>query len=76
MDFQWITNLFLPEALAVGAFVHGGMGFVGSHLDLVQRAEIGTLAVIGAGFDSAADTMIGMFHDRRPSFLVLSGTLR
>ena len=68
MKYQWIKNLFLPEALAIGAFIHGGMGFVGSHLDFIQRAVVGALAVIGAGFNGAADTMIGMFHDRM-SFL-------
>ena len=67
---QWIRCLFLLEALAVGTLVHGGMGFVGSHLNLIQRAEVGALAVVSAGFDSTTDAMIGMFHIGYPPFLV------
>ena len=38
---------FHPEGLAVRALVHGGVGLMGTHLDLVQRAVVLGVAVVG-----------------------------
>lgn len=46
---------FQLEGFAVSAFVHCGVGFVGSHLYAVQRAVILVLAMIGALLYAALD---------------------
>ena len=50
----------LTEGLAVGALIHGGVGLVSAYQDLVQRAVIGTVAVISAGLDGALDALVGI----------------
>ena len=64
--------LFLPEGLAVGALVHGRVCLMGTHQNLVQRAVIFTVAVVGAGLDGAFDALVCMtIHIH---FLLLFGT--
>ena len=50
--------LFL-KALAVGALVHGRIGFVGAHLNGRETAVLTGLAMMGAAGHSAADGFIG-----------------
>ena len=62
-------GLFQLEALAVGALDLGGIGLVGAHLNAVQAAVVGVLAVIGAVVDGALDALVGravVSHDRIP----------
>ena len=51
-------RLFLPEGLAVGALIHGRIGFVGTHQNLVQRAVVFGVTVIGAGLDGTFDALV------------------
>ena len=53
-------KLLLPEGLAVGALVLGGIGLVGAHQNPVQRAVVLGIAVIGTGFDGTFDALVGM----------------
>ena len=62
--------LLLAEGLAVGALVHGRIGFVSTYQDAVQRAEVLVLAVISALLDSAFDALIGMIVHTK--YLLLS----
>ena len=50
--------LFLPEGLAVSALIHSRIGLVGTHQNLVQRAVVFVVAVIGAGLDGAFDALV------------------
>ena len=52
--------LSLAEGLAVGALVHGRIGLVGTHQDLIQRAVVLILAMICAGLDGAFNTLVCM----------------
>ena len=53
------VRLFQLEALAVGAFHHGGIGLMGAHLDGVQAAVAGVLAVVGAVVYRAFNALVG-----------------
>jgi hypothetical protein len=60
----------LAEGLAVGALVHGRVGFMGAHHDAIQGTVVLGVAVIGALLNGAFDALIGMtIHG---SFLLLS----
>ena len=48
----------LTEGLAVGALVHGGICLMGAHQDLVQRAVVLGVAVVGTRLDGAGDTLV------------------
>ena len=50
----------LPEGLAVGTLVLGGIGLMGAHQDPVQRAVVLVLAVVCALLDGALDALICM----------------
>ena len=52
--------LFLAEGLAIGALVHSGVGLVGAHQDLLQRAVVGIVAVVSALLDGALDALVGV----------------
>jgi hypothetical protein len=54
----------LPEGLAVGALVHGRIGFVGAYQDAVQGAVVLGVAVISTGLNGAFDALIGMMIHR------------
>ena len=58
----WLPRCRLPlaEGLAVGALVHGGIGFMGTHQDPVQGAVVLGIAVVCAGLNGAFDALIGM----------------
>ena len=53
-------TLSLAEGLAVGALILGGVGFMGSHQDPVQRAVVLVLAVICALLDGTFDALVGI----------------
>ena len=53
-------QLLLAEGLTVGALVLGGVHFVGTHKDPVQRTVVLILAVIGTLLDGAFDALVGM----------------
>jgi len=55
-----IRFLLLAEGLAVGALVCGGVDFVGTHQDLIQRAVVLVTAVMGALLDGALDALVCM----------------
>ena len=52
--------LFLPEALAVGTLIHGGVGLVSAHQNLIQGAVIFAGAVVRALLDGAFNAFVGM----------------
>ena len=62
--------LLLTEGLAVGALVHGRIGFVSAHQNAVQRAEVLVLAVVCALLDGALDALVGMIVHTK--YLLLS----
>ena len=53
-----IAGLLFPEGLAVGALIHGGVRLVSAHQDLLQRAVVFVVAVVGALGNGALDTLI------------------
>jgi len=64
------VSLLLAEGHAVGALVHGGIGLVGTHQDLVQGAVVLALAVVGALLDGALDGSVGIaVHKKVPPFV-------
>ena len=59
----------LAEGLAVGALIHGGIYFMGTDQDLVQRAVVCLIAVVGALVHSTFDAFIGIaIHSLFSSF--------
>ena len=52
--------LSLAEGLAVGALIHGGVGFVGAYQNLVQRTVVLGIAVVGAGPNGTFDALVGI----------------
>ena len=58
-------SLLLAEGHAIGALVHGRIGFVSANLDLVQRAVIFGFTVICALLDGASDALVCVaIHNR------------
>ena len=53
-------ELFLPEGLAVGALIHGGIHLVGTHQNPIQGAVVLSVAVVSALLDSAFDALVCM----------------
>ena len=56
---QFRTSL-CPEGLAVGALILGGIAFVGTHQNPVQRAVVLGIAVVSAGLDGAFNALVCM----------------
>jgi hypothetical protein len=57
-------HLLLAEGLAVSALIHGRVLLMGAHQDLVQRAVVLGVAVIGTGLNGAFDALVGVaVHD-------------
>ena len=54
------AELLLPEGLAVGALILGGVHFVGTYQNPIQRTVVLTLAMIGALLDGTLDALVGM----------------
>lgn len=52
--------LLLPEGLAVGALVHGGVALVGADQNPVQRAVVAAAAMVGALGDGAFDALVAV----------------
>jgi hypothetical protein len=50
---------FADERAAIGAFADGRIGLMAADFDLIERAIVLVLAVIGAFVDGAADAFIG-----------------
>ena len=59
-SFDSSNGLSLLEGLAVGALIHGGVCLMGTDHDLIQRAVVLSLAVMGALGNGAFDALIGM----------------
>ena len=53
-------SLLFPEGHAVGALVHGGVHLVGAHHDLVQRAVVLVLTMVGTLLDGTLDALVCM----------------
>ena len=53
-----VQSLLLPEGHAVGALVLGGVCFMGTYLNAVQRAVIGGITVILTLAHSAGNALI------------------
>jgi hypothetical protein len=53
-------SALLAERLAVGALGHSGIQFVGAHGDLLQRAEVLGVTVVGALGDGTRNTLVGI----------------
>ena len=51
-------GLLLAEGLAVGALIHGGSSFVCADHDLVQRAIVLSVTVMGTGPNRAFDALV------------------
>ena len=52
--------LLLAEGLAVGALIHGGITFVGTHQNPVQGAVVLAVAVVSTGLDGAFNALVCM----------------
>ena len=61
-------QLLLAEGLAVGALVGGGVHFVGTHQNLVQRTVVLMTAVMGALLDGTFDALVCMTVHKNASF--------
>lgn len=62
--------LLLTEGLAVGALIHGGIGFMSADQNAIQRAEVLGVTVVGALLDSALNALVGMIVHTK--YLLLS----
>ena len=49
----------LAEGFAVGTLIHGRIAFVGTHLNVIQRAVVLGIAVVRAGLDGTLNALIG-----------------
>ena len=60
-----IAVLIHHKGFAIRTLAHGGIRFVGTYLDLVQRAVIGSLHMIAALGNGAGNTVVCslVFHD-------------
>jgi len=63
-----LLQLLLAEGLAVGALVGGGVHFVGTHQNLVQRTVVLMTAVMGALLDGTFDALVSMAVHKKASF--------
>ena len=50
--------LLLAEGLTVGALVHGRVHFMGTNQNMIQRAVVLALAVMGTLMDGTLDTLV------------------
>ena len=57
---QGLSSLLHAEGLAVGALVLGGICLMGAHQDLIQRAVVCLLAVMGALLNSAFNALVSL----------------
>jgi hypothetical protein len=64
------SKLLLAEGLAVGALLIGGVHLVGSHLDVIKRAVISGIAVIGTLLDGTGDALVCVAVHKNSSFLL------
>ena len=62
--------LFLPEGLAVSALIHGGVGLMGAHQNLVQRAVVFAVAVVCALLDSTFNALVCVTVHKIASFFL------
>jgi hypothetical protein len=51
-------NLLSAEGLAVGALLVGGVHLMGAHLNVIQRAVVLGVTVIGALLNGAGDALV------------------
>ena len=61
----------LAEGLAVGALIHGGVSFVGTNQDAVQRAVVLVFTEVCALMDGALYALIGIAFHVISSFLLI-----
>ena len=64
--------LLLLEAHAVGALIHGGIGLMGSHMDLTEGTVVLTVTVMGALIYRTGNGLVGVAataHSNTPPFL-------
>ena len=64
--FHVPIKLLLFKGHAVCTLIHSGVGLMGAHGDLIQRAVVFFPTVIGAGIHQTCDTVIGVIlvvHD-------------
>ena len=60
-------DLLAHEGKAVGTLIHGGIALMGTNLDLVERAVVLQIAVVGALADSTLNGLVGLrFHVSSP----------
>ena len=64
------NSLLSAEGLAVGALLIGGVHLVGSHLDVIKRAVISGIAVIGTLLDGTGDALVCVAVHKNSSFLL------
>ena len=65
-------SLLLAEGHAVGALIHGGITFVGTHQNPVQGAVVFIAAVMGTLIYGALNGLVGMAIHNRSSFAMYS----
>jgi hypothetical protein len=53
-------SLLSLEGLAVGALLLSGVHLMGTHLDVLQRAVVSAVAMVGALLYGAADALVGV----------------
>jgi hypothetical protein len=63
-------NLLLTERHTVGALVHGGIGFVGTHHNAIQGTIVLGITMVCAGLDGAFDALVGMAVHSISSFFM------
>ena len=67
-----LKSLLLAEGHAVGALIHAGVGFVSTHKDPIQRAEVLSIAMMGALLDGAFNALVGVaIHRFVPPFSLM-----
>ena len=66
------TLLLLSEGHTVGALIHRGAGLMSAHQNLVQRAVVLVLAVVGTVLDGTFDTLVCVVvHLKKPPFYLV-----
>lgn len=63
-----LKDLLLAEGHAVSALILGGIGFVGTHQNPVQRTIVLALTVVSALMNSAFNRLVGMAVHKKASF--------
>ena len=70
--FLWDSCLLHTEGLTVSTLLLCGIDFVGTDLNLIQRAVVFSAAVMGALGYSAGDALVGLVILKHDDYLLYS----